>query len=114
MSDNLHQLPSNISLDLDAEKRPESEIKPPFVAMVKGREITMTDPAELDWRELILLESPTEFLRLSLSAEDRKFLLEQDLPGWKFNRLMESYYSHYDLEEKVRKARQQQRLASSV
>ena len=108
--DNVTALPGRITLDLDAAARPDGEVKPPFVVVVKGREISMEDPAELDWRDLILLESPTEFLRLALSAEDRKFLLAQDLPGWKFNQLMEAYYSHYDLDEKVRQARRQQQL----
>lgn len=110
MTDNVTALPGRISIDLDSEERPEGDVKPPFVAVVKGREITMTDPAELDWRDLIMLESPTEFLRLALAPADRKFLLEQDLPGWKFNKLMEAYYAHYDLEEKVRQARRQQTL----
>lgn len=108
---NVHDLPGRISLDLDHAARPEGDVKPPFVVVVNGREIRMEDPADLDWRDLVLLESPTEFLRLSLSSEDRKFLLEQSLPGWKFNQLMEAYYSHYDLDEKVRAAQRQQRLS---
>jgi hypothetical protein len=112
MSDsNVSALPKNLALDLDSESRPENEVKPEFTVQINGREITMTDPSELDWRDLILLESPTEFLRLSLTAEDRKFLLEQPLPGWKFNRLMEAYYNHFDLDQKVRDARRQQALA---
>lgn len=110
MSENVTNLPGRISLDLDSESRPDAEVKPPFVVVVAGREITMEDPANLDWRDLLLLESPTDFLRLSLSAEDRKFLLEQSLPGWKFNKLMEGYYTHFDLDEKVRQARRQQQL----
>lgn len=108
---NVSTLPKNLALDLDAEQRPEKEVKPPFTVQINGREITMTDPAELDWRDLILMESPTEFLRLSLADEDRKFLLEQSIPGWKFNRLMEAYYNHFDLDQKVREARRQQALA---
>lgn len=112
--DNVTALPGRITLDLDSEERPEKDVKPPFVANIKGREIGMRDPAELDWRDLLLLESPMDFLRLSTTPEDRKFLLEQDLPGWKFNRLMEAYYAHYDLDEKVRQARRQQRLDGSL
>jgi hypothetical protein len=58
------------------------------------------------------METPTEFLRLSLSKEDREFLLAQNLPGWKSNRLMEAYYTHFDLDEKVRSARRQERLSA--
>lgn len=111
MTDNVTALPGSITLDLDAAQRPANEVKPPFVVKIQDREIGMKDPAELDWRDLILMESPTEFLRLSLSKEDREFLLSQDLPGWKFNQLMEAYYTHFDLDEKVRSARRQERLS---
>lgn len=105
-------LPQSINLDLDAAERPAEEIKGPFRFNVKDRTVTMSDPADLDWRDLILLDSPTEFIRLALQPEDRQFLLEQPLPGWKFNLLMEGYYKHYDLEEKLREARRNQRLQS--
>lgn len=104
------QLPQHIDLDLDTAERPESEVKPPFAANIAGRRITMEDPADLDWRDLLLLENPAEFLRLSLTKDDRKFLLEQPLPGWKFNKLMEAYYNHYDLDDKIAAAKRQQAL----
>jgi hypothetical protein len=112
MTDSPTQLPRQIAFDLDSAQRPEDEVKPPFVANVHGREITMEDPDNLDWRDLILMEKPTEFLRLALSKEDRKFLLEQSIEGWRFNQLMEAYYSHYDLEDKLQQAHRQQRLSS--
>lgn len=105
---NVQQLPGRISIDLDTATRPEKDIKPPFVANVNGREITMIDPAEVDWRDLALMESPGEFLRFALSPEDRKYLLEQELPGWKFERLMEAYYNHFELEKQVAAAKRQQ------
>lgn len=103
-------LPQNISLDLDVATRDDE--KPPFRVVVSERTIEMKDPAELDWRDLILLDSPTEFIRLALSKDDREFLYAQDLPGWKFNKLMEAYYGHFDLEEKLHEARRNQRLQS--
>lgn len=109
--DNLRNLPGTITLDLDAAQRPEEEIKPPFVVKVQGRSITMEDPAELDWRDLAVMDNPIEFLRLSLSTEDRKFLLSLNLPGWKFNQFMEAYYAHFDLDDKVREAQRRQRLS---
>ncbi len=109
--DNVTALPGRISIDLDHAERPTDEVKPPFVALIGGREITMTDPSELDWKDLILLESPTEFLRLCLSKEDRDHLYGLDLSGWKFNRLLEAFYKHFDLDEKLRQARRQQQLS---
>jgi hypothetical protein len=105
------QLPSNITFDLNSAKRPEKDVKPIFRALVLDREITMLDPATLDWRDLLLLESPVEFLRLAIGDADRKWLLEQSLEGWQFESLMEAYYRHYDLEEKQREARRKQQLA---
>lgn len=103
------KLPGTIALDLDAATRDDE--KGPFTVVISDREITFGDPEDLDWRDLLMLQDPAEFLRLSLAAEDRKFILEQPLPAWKFNRLMEAYYSHFDLEDKVRQARRQQQLA---
>lgn len=95
----------SVTFDLDAQERPENEVKPPFVAALGGRKITMVDPEELDWRDLITLSEPTDFLRVAISAEDRAFLTKQNIPGWKFTRLLEAYYTHYDLDEKLASAR---------
>ena len=109
--DNIRQLPQHVTLDLDAYERPVDEVKPTFTANVGDRVVTMIDPANVDWRDLLVMEDPNEFLRHAFSPEDRKHLLAQPLPGWKFNKLMDAYYNHYELEEQIRKARQQQRLA---
>ena len=94
-----------IVFDLDAEVRPASEIKPPFVFTLKGREITMADPADMDWRDLAAVEEPSDLIEGALSYDDREFLANQELEAWRFNALMEAYYNHYDLEAAVRKAK---------
>lgn len=112
MTDNVTRLPEpGLTLDLDLETRPEKDIRPPFVVKVGERKLTLRDPAEIDWRDLASVEIPADLLRVAMTAEERRYLTEQALPAWKFNRLMEAYYVHYDLEEKLENARRQARLA---
>lgn len=109
MTDNVSRLPEpGVILDLDAEERDPSEIKPPFIVVVGGRRVAFADPTELDWRDLAAVSIPGDLLRVAMSREDRQHLQKLNLPGWKFNRLMKSYYEHYDLDEKIREAKRQQ------
>lgn len=108
MTDNVSHLPEpGVVLDLDLETRPEKDVKPPFVVNVEGRKVSLSDPTEIDWRELASVEQPVDLLRVAMSREDRNYLYDLSLPAWKFNRLMEAYYSHYDLEEKIASAKRQ-------
>lgn len=109
--DNVTHLPDpDVILDLDNEERPKEDVKPPYVVKIGDKKLTFADPAEIDWRDLAAVEIPADLLRVAMSREDRIHLQKQELPGWKFNRLMESYYQHYDLEEKIRNAKRQQQL----
>lgn len=104
------ELPNkNVVLDLDAVERDEDD-RPPFVVSIAGREITMVDPDTVDWRDLITMTDPTDFLRIAMSAEDRRYLSEQSIPGWKFGKLLEAYYAHYDLDDKIGQARRRAAL----
>lgn len=106
---NVINLPEpGVILDLDAEERSPKDIKPPFISKVGGKNVTFADPSEIDWRDLAAVEIPADLLRVALSKEDRKHMSETPLEGWKFNRLMEAYYTHYDLEDKIRAAKRQQ------
>ena len=97
-------------LDLDAEVRPASEVKPPFVVALGGREITLRDPSEIDWRDLVDLEDGLDVLRVAMSPEDREFLAGQEIEAWRFNRLVEAYHTHYNLDELTRKAERRRKL----
>lgn len=109
MSDNVTSLPkTGVVLDLDSYERPDKEVKVPFVVTVGGREITFKDPGTIDWRDLANIEEPADLIHFSLEKEDRKHLGDTDLPVWKFNKMMEAYYEHYDLEDKIADARRQQ------
>ena len=108
MTDNVTHLPEpGVILDLDLEQRPAKDVKPPFVVNVEGKKVSLADPTEIDWRELATVEQPADLLRVAMSKEDRNHLYGLALPGWKFNRLMEAYYTHYDLEEKINAAKRQ-------
>lgn len=85
-----------VTLDLDNVEREETY--KPFVVNVDGKAITFTDPAEIDWKDLLDIEEPAQFLRHAVSAEDRAHLKQADIPGWKFKLLMESYTNHYGLD----------------
>lgn len=102
----ISELPDpSVSLDLDLLERPPEDESTPFVVNINGRKITMVDPDTLDWRDLITMSDPTDFIRIAMSSEDRQYLVKQAIPGWKFSRLLESYYLHYDLDEKIAAAR---------
>lgn len=104
------KLPEHIDFDLDAYERPAEEIIPDFRIKLGERVITMTNPDEIDWKDLLDISDPVAFLRYSVSAEDRNFILGLDLPSHKFGKLMESYYAHFHIEERMEKARQAERF----
>lgn len=109
--DNVSQLPKpGVILNLDTLKRPEKDIKAPFVVVLADKEITFTDPAEVDWQDLAGIEVPADLFSVALSRDDRNFFREQRMEAWKFNELMEAYYTHYDFEEKIRSAKRRANL----
>ena len=107
MSDNVTALPTKITFDLDSEEK--DDVKEPFVAQVGGRPLTFADPEDLDWQDLLDIEQPTDFIRYTLSDEDRQHLFSQALPGWKLGKLMETYMKHYGLDKKMQQFQREQR-----
>lgn len=108
MTDNITRLPEpGVILDLDAAERDSKDVKDPFVVKVSGKNLTFTDPGDIDWRDLATVEIPADLFRVSLSKEDRNHLLEANLPTWKFTKLMKTYYDYYDFEDKIRDAKRQ-------
>lgn len=105
------QLPGdvNLTLDLDALERPAKDVKPPFTVKVGDRVLTMQDPEELDWQDLLDLQHPIDFLQYVLSDDDRQHLMNQNMPGWKLSKLMDKYTKHFDIDKKMREAEREQR-----
>lgn len=85
-----------VTIDLNTVDREKTY--EPFVAKIGDREINFVDPADLDWKDLLDIEEPQQFLRYAVSPEDKEFLKKADMPGWKFRLLMEAYTSHYGLD----------------
>ena len=111
MTDNVSHLPApGVVLDLDTLERDPKDVKPPFVVNVAGKALTFADPSDLEWQDLAAVQVPQDLLRVAMSREDRHHLAEAKLPSWKFNKLMEGYYNHYDLESKIENARRQAQL----
>lgn len=107
--DNVTNLPDKrITFDLDAEEREDApEV---FVANVNGRAISMQDPEELDWKDLLDITQPVDFIKYAVAEEDRQYIFAQKIKSWKLNRLMERYMDHYGLKEKLAEADRRQKF----
>lgn len=104
--DNVTRLPEpGVILDLNTVERPKKSIRPPFRVTVGDRVVEFADPDSIDWKILAEVQLPVDLVRVSLSREDRDHILSSDLPGWKFNALMEAYNEHFGLEDKIREAK---------
>lgn len=101
-------LPENVNLNLDAVERPAEDRVDPFKVVVGGRVITMTDPEEIDWQDLLTIEDPIQFLEFCVSEEDRDYLAEQKIPGWKFGHLIQGYQKHFKIDKKIAQAQREQ------
>lgn len=88
-----------IDLNLDTVTRDQEFA--PFVFVVGDRAIELGDPAELDYQDLLECDTPLQFIRYTATEEDRNFLAQQRIPGWKLGRLLEEYLKHYKAEERV-------------
>lgn len=106
-------LPETIDLDLDALEKPNEEQIPAFRVNINGRVVEFTNPDEIDWLDLVTMESPTEFLKHCVPADDRDFLLSASIPGWKFKALMKAFQRHYKIDDAIERARREQRLSGS-
>ena len=91
--------PEPIDFNLDDVTR-EQTFKP-FSFAWKGRRLTASDPAELDYRKLLEIDTPLAFLKYTMSQEDRDFLAspEGTMESWRLNKLMEAYYRHFGMDK---------------
>lgn len=72
-----------------------------FVAVVNDRRIEISDPADIDYQDLLACDSPIEFWKFTMSQEDRDWLAEQRIKGWRIGLLLEKYLKHYKAQERV-------------
>lgn len=95
MNDNVTRLNQKVHSNLDEMERDSKE---PFASVVNGRRFTMCDPAEIDFKDLLTIEHPANFLKFALDDEAKKVVAEEHIPGWKFERLIKDYMEYYDLD----------------
>ena len=76
----------------------ERDAKPKFAFVLAGERVEMLDPHEIDFKDLMTIEHPANFLKFALTPEAKKVLNDNPLPGWKFNRLIEDYMEYYGLD----------------
>jgi hypothetical protein len=89
--------PAGVSLNLDTLER-EGGPQDPFVLVLGGERILLSDAAEMDWQKLLAsLNDPRVFFRLVIPPDDHKTFFGTDMSAWKMNKLMESYMAHYGL-----------------
>jgi hypothetical protein len=89
--------PAPVSLNLDTLER-EGGTRPPFVVVLGGRRLLLSDPAEVDWQKLLVaMRDPHVFFRLIIPPDDHDAFFGAALPGWKMNQLMTTYMAHYGL-----------------
>lgn len=103
-------LPVRLDLDLDAYERKPEDIIPPFVVRLGGRVISMGNPEEIDWQDLVSLTNPVQFLKYAVSKEDRTFIVSLSLPAYKLNKLMQAYQTHFKIQERVDAVQREERL----
>lgn len=88
-----------VAINLDAVERPEDDVKPPFVAVLGGKELTFKDVNELEWDDVAALDSPYDFVDLCLDEADREYLYAAKVEAWKFGELWKAYQRHYGLKQ---------------
>jgi hypothetical protein len=93
--DNVTSINKNVETNLDELER---DGKPPYSFVFKGERVEMLDPHTMDFKDLMTIQHPANFLKFALSDEAKKLLAENKLEGWKFNRLIEDYMKYYDLD----------------
>jgi hypothetical protein len=89
--------PPPVALNLDTLER-EGGTREPFVIVLGGERLLLSDPAEVDWQKLLTaLRDPYVFFRLVIPPDDAETFFGTAMPGWKMNKLMQAYMAHYGL-----------------
>lgn len=93
-------MPSDQKINLDLNAVTREQTYQPFVFDWKGRTISLSDPAELDFRQLLEVETPIGFLKFTMSQEDRDFIASDEgkMETWRMNKLIEAYYRHFGID----------------
>jgi hypothetical protein len=88
--------PTGVTLNLDTYER-EGARPEPFVIVVGGRRIEMSDPAEMDWQDLVDVNDPFAVAETFMSEEDAEYFLEFRMPAHKLQAFSRAFQQHYGL-----------------
>lgn len=89
------------SLDVaEAERAEEVKDRESFRIDIGGHTIEMVDARDIDWKILLEIEHPVQFLKYAIKPEDQAYLRRADISGAVFNSLIEAYMRHYGLESR--------------
>ncbi len=90
----------HVDINLDEIEREQDEVKAPFAFVVEGQRFTLTDPADLDWKQLLEIDDPVAFFRYCMPQPQKTAFKELDVPGWKLGKIIEAFQKHYGLGNK--------------
>lgn len=89
-----------IHFNADEAERPQ-EFEP-FVTVLNGRTITISDPADIDFQDLLEIENPMGFFKYTMSQEDRDWLAsERGIKGWRLGLVLEQYLKHFQAADRI-------------
>ncbi len=102
-----------IHLDLDELEREDDFETFTFVVTDKDGEkqtLQATDPADIDYQDLLAIDSPVQFFRYTMTQEHRDILAESRIKGWRLGKLVEKYLEHYKAADRVGNEEQRRKL----
>jgi hypothetical protein len=89
-----------VDLNLDEIEREQSEVKAPFAFTLEGHRFTLTDPADLDWKQLLEIDDPIAFFRYCMPQDQKDTFKALEVPGWKLGKIIEAFQKHFGLGSK--------------
>lgn len=92
--------PEQIDLNLDTVEREQADRKPVFRFAAGGQSFTLTQPDELDWKELLEIDDPIAFFRYCMPEDQKDAFKALDIPGWKLGKLIDAFQKHYGIGDK--------------
>lgn len=88
----------DVLFDLDALEK-EAGRPEPFAFRHNGRDFTLNDPQDIDWRDLMTaLSEPIGFVRYVMNSEDHKAFMAMTTPEWKMRALVQAYFAHWGID----------------
>lgn len=80
--------------DLDDEQASDER---PFAFVVNGHRFTLSNPADLDWKDLLEIDDPVAFFRYCMPEDQKTAFKAQDISGKKLGKVIEAFQKHYGI-----------------